>query len=127
MIKIQNSSAKINANIKIGIQGSSSPIVGKYFYTANSNNDRDKWWNLQSWWSNSSHTIQATTLPTSATDVIVLGTVAPIVDLDANYWVQPNSINSGTAGIVFQSSLSANVSCDITGDATFNGNSTYNK
>jgi hypothetical protein len=96
--------------------------TGKYFYSTSSTD----WSSLNNWFTNSNHTLQAATLPTSATDVIVLGNVAPIVNLDAVYWVQPNSINSGTAGIVFTSAMFGNVSCDITGNATFNGNSTYN-
>lgn len=96
--------------------------TGKYFYSTSSTD----WSSLNNWFTNSSHTLQAATLPTSATDVVILGNVAPLVDLDAAYWVQPNSINSGTVGIVFTSAMYGNVSCDITGNATFNGNSTYN-
>jgi hypothetical protein len=96
--------------------------TGKYFYSTSSTD----WSSLNNWFTNSSHTLQAATLPTSATDVVVLGNVAPIVNLDAPYWVQPNSINSGTAGIVFTSAVFGNVTCSISGQATFNGNSTYN-
>ena len=97
--------------------------AGKYFYSTSSTD----WSSMSNWFTNVQHTIQASTLPTSATDVVVLGSVAPVVDLDAAYWVQPKSINSGTAGIVFGSSSYGNVSCDIVGNATFNGTSTYNK
>jgi hypothetical protein len=96
--------------------------TGKYFYSISSTD----WSSLNNWFTNVQHTLPAATLPTSATDVVVLGNVAPIVDLDAQYWIQPNSINSGTAGIVFNSSNSGNVTCSISGNATFNGNSTYN-
>jgi len=96
--------------------------AGKYFYSTSSTD----WSSLSNWFTNVQHTIQASTLPTSATDVVVLGNVAPVVDLDAVYWIQPNSINSGTAGIVFGSASYGNVSCNIVGNATFNGTSTYN-
>lgn len=96
--------------------------TGKYFYSTSSTD----WSSLSNWFTNSNHTLQAGTLPTSATDVIILGNVAPVVDLDAQYWIQPNSINAGTAGIVFNSSAFGNVTCSISGQATFNGNSTYN-
>ena len=96
--------------------------TGKYFYSTSSTD----WSSLNNWFTNIQHTAQAATLPTSATDVVVLGNVAPSVNLDAAYWIQPNSINSGTAGIVFTSAMFGNVSCDVTGNATFNGNSTYN-
>lgn len=102
-------------------------IVGKYFYTTSSNGLDNVWWNLSNWWSDSSHTIQATTLPTSSMDVIILPPTNAIVDLDRTDWVQPKSINSGSVGVSFISQLSGNVSCDIVGDATFNGNSTFNK
>ena len=95
---------------------------GKYFYSISSTD----WSSLNNWFTNVQHTAQAATLPTSATDVVVLGNVAPIVNLDAAYWIQPNSINSGTAGIVFGSASYGNVSCNIVGNATFNGTSTYN-
>lgn len=97
--------------------------TGKYFYSTSSTD----WSSTSNWFTNIQHTAQAATLPTSATDVVVLGNVAPIVNLDAAYWIQPNSINSGTAGIVFGSASYGNVSCDIVGNATFNGTSTYNK
>jgi hypothetical protein len=97
--------------------------TGKYFYSTSSTD----WSSMSNWFTNVQHTAQAATLPTSATDVVVLGSVAPVVNLDAAYWVQPKSINSGTAGIVFGSVAFGNVSCDITGNAVFNGSSTYNK
>jgi len=96
--------------------------TGKYFYSTSSTD----WSSLSNWFTNVQHTTQAGSLPTSATDVVILGNVAPIVNLDANYWVQPNSIDAGTAGIVFNSSNFGNVTCSISGNATFNGNSTYN-
>ena len=96
--------------------------TGKYFYSISSTD----WSSLNNWFTNVQHTAQAATLPTSATDVVVLGSVAPAVNLDAVYWIQPNSINSGTAGIVFTSATFGNVTCAISGQATFNGNSTYN-
>ena len=129
MIKFQNAKVKIHGKTKIGAGsgGTPSPVVGKYFYSPYNDYDRNKWWNIQSWWSNETHTVQATELPTSTTDVIILSPVAPIVDLDRQDWIQPKTINSGSTGVSFTSQVHNNVSCDITGNATFNGNSTYNK
>lgn len=127
MVKFQNASVKIHGKVKIGsAAGSPATIVGKYFYAPSSSSDRDKWWNVLSWWGNASHTIQATTLPTSATDVIVLGSVAPYADIDRNDWVQPHSIDAGTAGIEFHSLLNNTITINISGNATFSGNATYN-
>lgn len=97
--------------------------TGKYFYSTSNTG----WNTLANWYTNSDHTSLAATLPDASTDVVIVGNVAPAVNLDAPYWVQPNSIDSGTAGIVFTSANFGNVSCDITGPATFNGSSTYNK
>jgi hypothetical protein len=128
MIKIQNSGVKLHASTKIGADGGTpTPVVGKYFYAETHDYDKNKWWTLESWYGNSSHTVYATSLPDSSSDVIVLGSVEPTVDLDRQDWVQPHTINSGSAGIIFTSALSGNVSCDITGNAIFNGNSTFNK
>ena len=128
MIKIQNSKAGIHGRMIVGA-GSSQPatVVGKYFYAETHDYDKNKWWTLESWYANSSHTVHATVLPNASADVIVIGTVEPTVDLDRQDWVQPNTITSGSVGIVFTSALSGNVSCDITGNATFNGSATYNK
>jgi hypothetical protein len=100
---------------------------GKYFFAQTHNYDKNKWWTLDSWYTDFGHSVHATSLPAASADVVVLGTVEPTVDLDRQDWVQPNSINSGTAGIIFTSSNYGNVSCDITGPAIFNGTSTYNK
>jgi hypothetical protein len=96
--------------------------IGIYFYSISSTD----WSSLSNWFTDVQHTTQAGSLPTSATNVVVLGNVAPIVNLDAAYWIQPNSIDAGTAGIVFTSNNFGNVTCSISGNATFNGNSTYN-
>jgi hypothetical protein len=96
--------------------------IGTYFYSTSST----AWNSLGNWFTDVQHTTQAGSLPTSATNVVILGEIAPVVNLDAAYWVQPNSINAGTAGIVFTSSNFGNVTCSISGNATFNGNSTYN-
>lgn len=95
--------------------------VGKYWYSTSLTA-----WNTQSnWYTDVTHSIQATTLPNSATDVILLGEIAPVVDLDAQYWIQPNSINSTQTGITFTSLNNNTVTCSITGNATFINTATY--
>jgi hypothetical protein len=105
-------------------------VQGKYFWASSSNNDLDKWWNLSSWWADYNHTITANRLPTSATDVVILGSVIPYTDLDRQGWVQPRSIDAGTTGITFYSALSNTVTCNISaispGVVAFSNNSTYN-
>lgn len=127
MFKVQSAKAKIFGTFKVAVSsGGPANIVGKYFYSPYHDYDRNKWWNIQSWWSDVNHTIQATELPRSTTDVVVLGPVAPIADLDRNDWVQPQSINTGSVGATFTSVQHGNISINIVGDATFTGNATYN-
>lgn len=96
--------------------------TGKYWYSTSATA-----WNTQSnWYTDAAHLYQAASLPGGATDVIILGNLGPSVDLDAAYWVQPNSIDAGTATVTFTSQSYGNVTCSISGNAVFNGNSTYN-
>ena len=97
--------------------------VGKYYYSTSS----DSWYSVDNWWADSAHTQQAVSIPLSSTNVVVVsGSVEPIVNLDNGSWVQPASINSGSVGITFTSQNFGNVTCSISGEATFEGNSTYN-
>lgn len=109
---------------------SSQILQGKYFWASSYSNNLDKWWNLASWWVEDSHTKAATRLPSEITDVIVIGSVVPYVDLDRPGWIQPRSIDAGTTGITFYSALSSTVSCNISavspGAVTFTNNSSYN-
>lgn len=97
-------------------------VVGKYWFSPASTS----WYTLSNWYSDINHTLSATNLPNSSTDVIVLSTVAPFIDLDSPSWVQPNSINTGTTTVTFSSQNAVNVTCTITGSAEFLGNSTFN-
>lgn len=126
MIKIQNSKFKITGKALLGGQGAPQGGTGKYWYTETSDNDADKWQSLISWYVNSNNTNQATSLPDGTTDVIINGSIGPIADLDRQDWVQPQSINSGTAGVTFTSQTNQNVTISITGPVTFMGNATYN-
>lgn len=103
--------------------GGYSPTgTGKYWYSTSATA-----WNTQAnWYTDAAHLYQAASLPDGATDVIILGNIGPSVDLDAAYWVQPNSIDTGSATVTFTSQNYGNVTCSISGNAVFNGNSTYN-
>lgn len=103
--------------------GNNTPVTGAYYYSASSND----WYTVSNWWGDNAHTQQATTLPLSSTNVVIVnGSVEPLVSLDNVSWVQPASINSGSVGITFTSQNFGNVTCSISGEATFEGNSTYN-
>ena len=123
MFKTINSKIKIlgKAVFQTNGGGNTPSGVGKYWYSTSATA-----WNTQSnWYTDSSHLNQAASLPDASTDVILLGNVAPAVDLDAAYWIQPNSINSTATGISFTSQVSNSVTCDITGNATFLNTATF--
>jgi len=100
--------------------------IGKYWYTPTTANNLNKWYNIASWYTDVNHTQPAADLPDANTDVIILGIIRPFADIDRNDWVQPQSIDSGVAGVTFYSLQHGNISIDIVGDATFSGNATYN-
>lgn len=126
MFKVQNASAKIFGTMKI-VSGPIVPSgVGKYFYTTTTSNNANKWQTVSSWYTDVNHIHPAASLPDATTDVVVLGNIGPVADLDRQDWVQPQSINTGTAGATFTSLQYGNISINIVGDATFTGNATYN-
>lgn len=97
-------------------------IVGKYWYSPQTTS----WYTLSNWFGDINHTITATDLPRSTTDVIILDNVGPFIDLDMPNWIQPLSIDTGTTTVTFSSQNHVNVTCSITGTAIFLGNATYN-
>jgi hypothetical protein len=96
-------------------------IKNKYFYaTVNSS-----WHDINNWYDDALHTRKSNFLPNEESIVyIVQDSIKPLVNLDLR-WVEPFAINSGSLGITFTSEHYLNVNCDITGDATFEGNTTY--
>jgi hypothetical protein len=126
MFKVQNATAKIRGSFKVVVGPVVPAGVGKYFYTTTTSNNKNKWQTVSSWYTDVNHQHPAASLPDASTDVIVLGSIGPVADLDRNDWVQPHSINTGTAGATFGSVNHGNISINIVGDATFTGNATYN-
>lgn len=121
MFKTTNSNIKIHGKFVVGASSNGPSGIGKYWYSTSATA-----WNTQSnWYTDVNHSNQAASLPDASTDVILLGNVAPAVDLDAAYWIQPNSINSTQTGMSFTSQLSGSVTCDITGNATFLNTATF--
>lgn len=107
--------------------GSGGASDRMYWYTNTTANDADKWFTLGSWYADANHTVPSTVLPDGGISVTILGNYGPYVDLDNVNWVQPMSINTGTAGMIFKSLTYKTVTINIVGDATFIGNATYNK
>lgn len=105
----------------IKIYKRTSTVTGKYWYSPQSTS----WYTLSNWFGDLNHTIAATNLPNSSTDVIILNTIGPFIDLDSPNWVQPLSIHTGTTTVTFSSQNHVNVTCSITGTAMFLGNATY--
>ncbi len=112
-----------------------SPVelkIGEYFWADPSivvQNPWDiSWVNLDYWWTDPEHTIQAEYLPTSATAVTFIATsLAPYVT--ASSWTQPLSVNAGYTNITFWSNTPVSVTCPLSfmgqASATFTGYATY--
>ena len=80
-------------------------VIGRYFAGIN-----NQWYSLSNnWFSNSSLTTQATSLPSGDTNVIMLGSTGALVDLSNPLWKQPASINTTAVtdsyGICFASGI----------------------
>lgn len=106
-------------------------LTGRHFWVSPLVTNQAEWITITNWWWDNRHTLQAIMLPNILTHAIVdSGSVAPSANLDSEYWVQPLSIDVGTSGIVFQSELSAAVTCTVTvsapAEAKFVGSATYN-
>lgn len=109
---------------------SSQVFQGVYFWSSSSSNNLDQWWNVKSWWVDADHLQTASKIPLSSTDAIIIGSVAPYIDLDRQGWVQPKSINAGTTGLTARSAVAFPITCNIITTPptalTFAGNATYN-
>lgn len=85
------------------------------------------WYNQSSWFSNSSFSNAYNSLPQSYSDVIMYGNSGAYIDLDNQYWIQPNSIDTRNVtdvnGICFYSNNFAKFSGIIYGNSVFFGNS----
>ena len=108
--------------------GSASDIftqddLTKLYY--NNNNDVD-WFNVNSWFSDSSFNIPYGFVPQSYSNVIMYGSSGAYVNLDNVSWIQPNSIDTRNVtdikGICFYSNNSAQFSGIIYGNSSFFGN-----
>jgi hypothetical protein len=91
-----------------------------YFYNSGSDTN---WTTVGNWYTNSSHTVAAGSVPTSIDNVTVVGSTVPSVNLDT--WIQPSSIYT-QIGIVFTSASSASTTATTTGRATFNNTAQNN-
>jgi hypothetical protein len=96
--------------------GGGGAQIGAYFSGAN-----NAWYTLSNnWFTNSSLTNQATSLPSGDTNVVMKGVTGALVDLSDAAWVQPASIDTtevtDSNGICF---VSGTFSGTIYGNATF--------
>jgi hypothetical protein len=98
---------------------------GVYWYTTTTDNDLNKWHNLSSWYTDSSHLYQAGTLPNSSIDVVVLGNIGPYINLDRQDWVNPKSIHTGSTSISAYSNQNNTLTTNITGTVYFFGNAEF--
>lgn len=112
--------SKINL-VKVKGEPASGNGPGVYFYAGTGNS----WYDLNNWFMNAGHSIQASALPTSSSDVEMLS--AAYVSLDLGF-VTPASIDTTAvadqAGICFYSNSGNAFSGTIYGNASFFGNAT---
>ncbi len=102
--------------------GSALNLIGLYWQGFGDND----WYNIQqNWFTENTFTENATSLPLTGSNVQMVGSVVPVVNLDSPYWVQPNSIDTTQIttpnGICFVSTTGAEFSGTIYGDAEFIG------
>lgn len=102
--------------------GTAPVLIGTYWQGFGNNS----WYNInQNWFTENTFTENATLLPLTGSDVQMVGSVVPVVDLDCASWVQPNSIDTTQIttpnGICFVSTTGAIFSGTIYGDAEFIG------
>jgi hypothetical protein len=88
--------------------------------------DDSNWFNVGgNWFTENTFTDNATSLPSGASNVQMVGSVVPVVNLDCASWVQPNSIDTTAItspdGICFVSTGAAVFSGQIYGNAEFFG------
>jgi hypothetical protein len=112
-------------SVKSSGEGSSS-LIGLYW----SNISGSNWFSVnQNWFTESSLTTQALSLPSGSSNVYMNGSVAAVVDMDCASWVQPNSINTTSVtdskGICFTSTGNAIFSGTVYGNASFGGNASF--
>jgi len=107
-----------------------NPIEYIYFWGTTQSNGNYLWSDLTNWYSDSAHSTQALALPVSSSYVRVLSTNNVLIDLDAQGYVNVDSIQAYDSTMVVYSNLSANfvasVNLDVTSTITFSGNATNN-
>jgi Concanavalin A-like lectin/glucanases superfamily len=101
-------------------------LANKYWYHDPNTSTSDSWNDLTNWWNDIDHTAQSDVLPDVSYRAILLGDVAPIVDLDN--WVKPESIDAtgltstaNASGVIFTSAIGAASDVGVRGNATFEG------
>lgn len=88
--------------------------------------DDSNWFNVGgNWFTENTFTDHATSLPSGASNVQMVGSVVPVANLDCASWVQPNSIDTTAItspdGICFVSATGAVFNGQIYGNAEFFG------
>jgi hypothetical protein len=88
--------------------------------------DDSNWFNVGgNWFTENTFTNHADSLPSGSSNVQMVGSVVPVVDLDCAAWVQPNSIDTTAItnpdGICFVSTTGAVFNGEIYGNAEFFG------
>jgi len=119
----------VNGNATTEVSGSFTIIQSDYYWYSTGSTD---WTDEDNWFADSNHTIPAGLVPSSGNqaDAILIGAVAPTLDLDAEDY--PDDIDSsgltgsaGLSGITLTSSNGTSAAIDIVGNVTLSGSAVY--
>lgn len=94
-----------------------------YWYSSSTNNS---WFNIDNWYTDSNHLSSYGKIPNQLTNIVLLGSNGPLVDLDDYNWIQPNSISSVNAVLTLSSNFERILSLDTSHvSAIYLGNSKH--
>ena len=98
-------------NVSLSSQEFNVPSL--FWYSSSSN--VSNWYTLSCWFGDRNRQFRATVLPTSSSNLTVLGAVRPEIDLDDVKWTPPSSIDVGVAGILVKSNYGKSFDVNVTG------------
>lgn len=107
--------------IDLGYTYNGSTFEAHRYFASNNDN---VWINASNWYVDSRCTYLAASIPNSGHNANILGSVAPVIDLDAPFWVQPLAIYTGV-GLTVTSLNSGVMTCGVSGDVLFTGSAVY--
>ena len=91
-------------------------IPSLFWYS--SSQDVKDWYNLSCWYGDKDLKFKSSSLPLSGSNLKILGSVRPEIDLDDSKWSVPSSIDVGVAGVLVKSNYGRSFDCNVTGHSS---------